>query len=252
VKPSAEQTNSVPARRGGRGLLRGVLFVQSSAHGQSGVGIDRAVAFVDQLDDALLVDDNVGAQGPLVRFVVFVVAFEDAVGLEHLAVHVAEEREGDADLLGECGVGSGAIHTDTEDFRIRGVDFSGGDSSLDRLKLLRSTAGEGQDVDGEVNILLAAVVAELHGFPPVAKKGEIRSSVSDLEGHLGDLRLFGLGHHRGCGKSGSDQEAESDLVFHRNLLCELRRERQRKLTPRLSSNTTGMAKIFPNIRGMGI
>jgi hypothetical protein len=41
-------------------------------------------------------------------------------------------------------------------------------------------------------------------------------------------------------------------VFHRNLLCELRRERQRKLTPRLSSNTTGMAKIFPNIRGMGI
>jgi hypothetical protein len=188
--------------------------VQSSAHGQSGVGIDRAVAFVDQLDDALLVDDNVGAQGPLVRFVVFVVAFEDAVGLEHLAVHVAEEREGDADLLGECGVGSGAIHTDTEDFRIRGVDFSGGDSSLDRLKLLRSTAGEGQDVNGEVDVLLAAVVAELHGFPPVTEKSEVWGGVADLEGHLGNWRFFTLRNGGSRCQRGRDHESQSDGVFH--------------------------------------
>jgi hypothetical protein len=103
-------------RRGG--LLRGVFFVQRSAHGQSGVGIDGAVTFVNQLDDALLVDDNIGAQSPLESLVVLVIAFENAVGLEHLVIHIAEEREGNADLLGEGGVGSGAIHTDTEDFRI--------------------------------------------------------------------------------------------------------------------------------------
>ena len=83
--------------------------MQRGAHGQGGVGINGAVAFVNQLDDALLVDDDVSAQSPLVRFILDVVALEDAVGLEHFAIHVAEEREGDADLLGECGVGSGTI-----------------------------------------------------------------------------------------------------------------------------------------------
>ena len=83
--------------------------MQRRAHGQGGVGIDCAVAFVNQLDDALLVDDDVGAQSPLVRFILDVVALEDAVGLEHFAIHVAEQRKGDADLFGERGVGSGTI-----------------------------------------------------------------------------------------------------------------------------------------------
>ena len=95
--------------------------------------------------------------------------YEDAVGLEHLAVHVAEEGKFNTDLFGERGVGGGTIQTNSENFRIRGVNLTGGDSSLDRLKLLRSTAGEGQDVGGEKDVLLAAIVAELHGFPLVAK-----------------------------------------------------------------------------------
>ena len=161
--------------------------MQGGAHGESRVGIDGGVAFLDKLDDALLVNDDVGSQSPLIGFIVLVVTLEDAVGLEHLAVHVAEEREGDADLLGEGGVGSGAIDADAENFRIRGVDFTGGDSSLDRLKLFRSTAGKGQDVDGEEDVLLAPIVAELHGFPSVAEKSEVRGGVADLEGHLGDL-----------------------------------------------------------------
>jgi hypothetical protein len=190
--------------------------VQGGAHGQGGVGIDGAIALFDKLDDALFVDDDVGAQGPFVAFVILcrVVGFEDAVGLEHLAVHVAEEREGDADLLGESGVGRGTIHTNTEDFGIRGVDFSGGDSSLDRLKLLRSTTGEGQYVDGKENVLLAVVVAELHGFPPVAEKSELGGGVTDLEGHLGDLRFFALRGKRSGRERGRGQKPESDQVFH--------------------------------------
>ena len=203
-----------------RGLLRGFLLVQGGAHGQGGVGIDGAIALFDKLDDALLVDDNVGAQSPLVAFVIFrrVVGLEDAVGLEHLAVHVAEEWEGDADLLGEGSVGSGAIHADTEDFRIRSVDFTGGDSSLDRLKLLRSTTGEGQDVDGKEDVLLATEVAELHGFPAVAEKSEIRGGVTDLECHLCDLGLFALGDNWSSRESGCSHEPESEPFFHREPL----------------------------------
>lgn len=203
-----------------RGLLRGFLFVQGGAHGQSGVGIDGAVAFFDKLDDALLVDDDVGAQSPLVAFVIFcrVVGFEDAVGLEHLTVHVAEEGEGDADLLGEGGVGSGAIHTDAEDFCVRGVDLTGGDSSLDRLKLFRSTTGEGQDVDSKENVLLAAEVAELHGFPAIAKQSEIRGGVTDLERHLSDLGLFALGSSRSNRENGCSHKPEGNPFFHRKPL----------------------------------
>jgi len=43
--------------------------VQGGADSEGRVGIDGAVAFVDQLDDALLVDDDVGAKGPLVGLV---------------------------------------------------------------------------------------------------------------------------------------------------------------------------------------
>ena len=152
-----------------RNLFSDVLFVQSGAHGQGSVGIDGTITFLDKLNDALLIDDDVSPQGPFIGFIVLVVLLEDAVGLEHLAVHVAKERKSDADLFGKCGVGSGTIYTDTEDFGVRGVNLTGGDSSLDRLKLLRSTTGEGQDVDGEKDVLLAAIVAELHGFPLVTK-----------------------------------------------------------------------------------
>jgi hypothetical protein len=99
-------------------LLVSVLLVQGGAHRQGGVRVDGAVALFDKLDDALLVDNNVGAQGPLVGFMILVVTLEDAVGFEHLAVHVAEKRELDADLLGEGGVGGGAIYTDTENLCI--------------------------------------------------------------------------------------------------------------------------------------
>ncbi len=194
--------------------------MQGGAHSQGGVGIDSAVAFFDELDDTLLVDDDVGAQSPLVAFVIFrrVVGFEDAVGLEHLAVHVAEEGKSDADLLGEGRVGSGTIHADAEDFRIRGVDLTGGDSSLDRLKLLRSTTREGQDVNGKEDVLLAAEVAELHGFPAVAEKGEIRGGVTDLECHLSDLGLFALGGSRSNRENGCSQKPEGNPFFHRKPL----------------------------------
>jgi len=162
-----------------RRSLRGLL-VHGGAKSECGIGIDSAVAFLDKLDDALLVDDNVCAQSPLVRLVLDIVGFQNAIGLEHLAVHVAEQRKLDAYLLGESTVGGGTVHADAEDFRVGCVDSAVGDSSLDRLKLLGSTAGEGQNVHGKVDVFLAAKVAELDALPLVAEKGEIRSSITNL------------------------------------------------------------------------
>ena len=120
------------------------------------------------LDDAVLVDDDVGALRPLVRLAFHVIAFEYAVGREHLFVHVAEQRKLDIDLLGEGGVGGGGIHADAKNFRIRGVDFSCVDSRLDRLELFGSTTGESEHIDGEQNIFLAVKVTELDGLPLIA------------------------------------------------------------------------------------
>jgi hypothetical protein len=143
--------------------------VQVGAHGESGVGVDGGVAFFDVLDDAVFVDDDVGALRPFEGLILHVVAFEDAVGRQHLFVHVAEQWKFDVDLLRESGVGCGRIHADAEDFRIRGVDFSCVDSRLDRLELFGSTTGESEHVNGKQNIFLAAKIAQLDSFPLIAK-----------------------------------------------------------------------------------
>jgi hypothetical protein len=57
-----------------------VLLVQVDTNGDSGVGIDGAVATFDMADDAIFVDDDVGAESPLVAFALDIVAFKDAVG----------------------------------------------------------------------------------------------------------------------------------------------------------------------------
>ena len=81
--------------------------MQVGTDGKSVVGIDGGITFFDVLDDAVLVYDDVGALRPLIGFGLNVVTLEDAVFLEHLFVHVAQERKFDVDLLGEGGVGGG-------------------------------------------------------------------------------------------------------------------------------------------------
>jgi hypothetical protein len=92
--------------------------VQVGADRYGCVGIDGAVAFFDVANDAILIDDDVGALRPLVGFLLDVISLQDAVGREHLVVHVAEKREIDVDLLGEGGIGSRTIHANAEDFCI--------------------------------------------------------------------------------------------------------------------------------------
>ena len=139
-------------------LLCSLFFVEIRANVQRVVGIDCALVKFDVLDDSLFVYDDVRALRPLVGVALDVVPLQDAVGGEHFLVHVAEERKLDVDLLGESGVRRGGIHAHAENRRIVEIDLTGSESSLDRLKLLRSTTGEGENVHGEKNIFLAVEV----------------------------------------------------------------------------------------------
>ena len=132
--------------------------MQVGAHRNGGVWVDGTIAAFDVADDAVFVDDDIGAQGPLVCVALLFIGFEDAVGSEHFLVHVAEEGKLDADLLGESGVRRGTVHAHTENCRVVCIDLAGIESRLDRLELLGSTTGESQDVDSQENIFLTVKI----------------------------------------------------------------------------------------------
>src|ERR1051325_2042622 len=116
-----------------------------------------------------------------------VVTFEDAIGSEHLFVHVAKHGKFDVVLFGKSGIGRRRIHADAENFGIGSINFTCVDSRLDRLELFGSTTCEGKDIYREKDVFLAAKIAEFDGFPLITEESEIRRSVADLEGDFGDL-----------------------------------------------------------------
>ena len=164
--------------------------MQVGADRQGVVRIDGGVALFDVLDDAVFVYDDVGPLRPLVGVALNIVALEDAVGGQHLLIHIAQKRELDVDLLGEGGIGRGGIHADAENFRIGGVNFAAVDSRLDRLELLGSATGERENVNGEQDVFLALEIAQLDGFPLVAQQREVGSRVANFEGDLGNLLIL--------------------------------------------------------------
>ena len=109
------------------------------------------------LDFAFLIHDECGAFRPVVLVAFDIVGPENSVSLEHFAVHVAQEGKGDADLLGEGGVGGGTVNTDSKNDGVAGFEL--GLISLIGLKFLRSTTGEGQNIESEDYVLLSAVIA---------------------------------------------------------------------------------------------
>ena len=166
--------------------------MEIGADGNGGVGVYGAIAAFDVSDDALFVDDDVGAQRPLECVTLFFVGFEDAVGGEHFLVHVAEEGKLHADLLGESGVGRGTVHAYTENRGVICINLAGIESRLDRLELLGSTTGERQDVNGEEDIFLSVKITQLDSFPLITEQGKVRGGIADFEGEFGDF-IFVLG-----------------------------------------------------------
>src|SRR5215475_6161934 len=168
-------------------LFAAFLLVQIGANVQRVIGVDCAFVKFDVLDNSLFVYNDVRALRPLIGLTLFVVSLQDAVVLEHLLVHFAKERKLDVDLLGESCVCRGRIHAYTKDCSIVEIDLTGSESSLDRLKLLRSTTGEGENVYGEKDIFLAVEVGKLDGLPFVAEQIEIGCLVADFESCFSDL-----------------------------------------------------------------
>jgi len=121
-----------------------------------------------------------------------ILVFVDSVFAGNFAAPVAQQRESDSNLVGEGFVGEGAIHAHTQDLGVGSFQLL--QILLEVLHLLRSTAGEGENVKREHDIFLALVIAELYIFQITAVEilqCEIGSGIAHL-GHAGTLRL-GLG-----------------------------------------------------------
>jgi hypothetical protein len=86
-------------------------------------GINRGAIEFDVLDNAALIDHESGASRKFVFVATHRIFLQNAVIDEHFAVHIAEQREGDVDLLGKCGVGGRAVCADSENNGVGGFDF---------------------------------------------------------------------------------------------------------------------------------
>jgi hypothetical protein len=194
-------------------LLFVVLLVQAGADGERVVGIHGTFVEFDVLDFAFLVYDDGGAPRPFEIIALHGIFFQDAIIGEDLAVHVAEQRDGDADLLGEGGVGGGTVDADSEDDGVAGFEL--GLISLIGLEFLRSTTRESQDVEGENDVFLAAEIAQLDRLPLVAEKREIRCDIAHLQGRLGNGVLLSRGgklrRHQQQKQAGKCQDASLHL-----------------------------------------
>ena len=139
----------------------------------NGGRIDRYISFVDVPDDAFFVDQEGGAISKALLLV------EDSIIFNDGAFEIAEDWKGNSELFGEFAVGGNAVDTHSEDLSL--VSFKFGDISLIRLQFLRSTAGKGEHINRQHDILLTFEIAQLVSLAVGGAKRKVRSFVSDLQ-----------------------------------------------------------------------
>src|SRR5450631_347032 len=147
-------------------------------------GIDRVFVHLLFQNLSVFADQEVHAA----RGLVFV--FVDAVLVGYFSAPVAEKGEGHSNLIGEGFVGEGAIHAHTQDLGVG--SFQRFQILLEVFHLLRSTTGKSEDEERQNNVLLSAIVAQLHIFPVVAIKIFQREVWSHFA-HLGHAQFLLLG-----------------------------------------------------------
>lgn len=138
-----------------RTLLSGFL-VKIETDRNSRIRINGAVIEIDVLNFSLLIDHEGGATRPLVLISPHWIFPQDSVLGQNLAVHIAEQREGDANLLGKRGIRRGTINTNSENGRVAGFEL--GQISLNGLKFFRSTTCERENVEGKHHVLFAPII----------------------------------------------------------------------------------------------
>src|SRR5687768_13396492 len=155
------------------------------------------------LDLSFFIHDKCRAGGVSGFFVVQSVVFR------RLSLPIAQQWERHRELLGKRFVRGKAVHANAQYLSSGCVEF--GDISLIRLKLLRSAAGESENVESEYDRFLAAKVAKLDGLARGVRKAELRRHVPDLKMRGRSFR----GRLSECGNSdhACDQECDGQM-FH--------------------------------------
>ena len=87
--------------------------------------IDCHIAFIDMLNDPILVDDKGGSIAKALFFV------EEPIVFYYGSFEIAEQWECDADILSKTAIGRNAIYANSENLCVGSFEF--GDISLIRL-----------------------------------------------------------------------------------------------------------------------
>src|SRR6266849_7126681 len=114
-----------------------------------------------------------------------------AVLTRNVSSPVTQEREGDADGIGEGFVGEGAVHAHTQNLGVGGFQLL--QILLEGLHLFRSTTGKGKNIEREHDVFLASVLAERNVFQIVAieiLQFKVGRLVADFELRPRWLRAF--------------------------------------------------------------
>jgi hypothetical protein len=132
--------------------LRSVFFVKAGTNCYGGRRVDGRCVEIDVLNHAIFANHKRRAP----RKFHFVCSqgerLHDPVLLQNGAVHIAQQRKSDADLLCESRISWGAVNANAENYRITCFDLS--QIRLIGLELLRSTTCESENVEGEDDVLL--------------------------------------------------------------------------------------------------
>jgi hypothetical protein len=169
--------------------LVALFLFQRRAHRHGARRIDGALAFLNVLDNALLVDHKGGAARKLLLII------QDAIFFGDFARHVAQQGELHAQLLGEFSISEGTVNADAQNRSVIQIDFAIGDISLIRLQLVCSIRTEGHYVEREDDALLSAEVAKFNGVPVLVRQGEVRCQIAHLQVRLCDYWLLGAPRH---------------------------------------------------------
>ena len=96
-------------------LLGLLVPVQIKTNGDCIVWIDRCIALLNVFNHAVFVDDKGRSARPFELQTVLRSFLQYSIPLHHGCVHVAEQRESNADLFGKGIVGSRTVPADSND-----------------------------------------------------------------------------------------------------------------------------------------
>ena len=176
-------------------------MLDPAAGGLRARGIERVPAFFDVYNFAIRIDDESGSiRNAHLRD-------QDAILFGNLAHMIAQHRVAGSELFLPMRKRRCEIGTDRQYLRIHSFKFR--DTRLVRGKFLRSTTGEGGDVEREHDGLLSAKIGEFHLFVLGIGKREIGSFIANFEVSFRRRDLLGGKNRRE--RSASEQGTEG---FH--------------------------------------